>query len=241
MDSWMDAYSPSLSGQISDWAQYDYDPEKARQYIADLCARDDTDCDARPVSAVFSTTSNNDARALLSQLFIDFFEDAGIAYEVQLEDSGLFFGETLDYGNYDLGEWAWLGTPGFVGLISALDLWDPDQAPPDGQNSYRIGTPEITGKDPDGFNQGASALLDEHTQRFAELRDAANSTVDQADLEAIAAEAEAIMADQAWIIPLYQRLAVGAAWADEVGNYKHNPSQAADTWNIEFWYRADLA
>ena len=240
MDSFIDAFSPTLSGQTSDWSQYDYNPEGARAYLEELCARDDTDCDARPVTAVFSTTSNNDARVLLSQLFIDMFAEVGIEYEAQLEDSSLFFGETLDFGNWDLGEWAWLGTPGFAGLVSIFDLWDPGQPPPDGQNSYRIGTAEITGKDPDGFNQGPSALIDENTERFAELRDLMNTTVDQAELEAYIAEAEAIIADNVWFIPLYQRLATGAAWADEVGNYKHNPSQAADTWNIEFWYRVDM-
>jgi hypothetical protein len=42
------------------------------------------------------------------------------------------------------------------------------------------------------------------------------------------------------IIPLYQRLDPGAVWADKIGGYKHNPSQAGDAWNIELWYRIDL-
>ena len=36
---------------------------------------------------------------LLSELFVEMFADAGIGYEAQLEDSSLFFGETLDFGN----------------------------------------------------------------------------------------------------------------------------------------------
>ncbi len=238
LDSYVDAFSPTLSQ--GSWAQYDYDPAKAAGFMADLCARDDTDCDANPPHTVFSTTSNNDARVTLSQLFIGMFDDAGMSYENELEDSSLFFGETLDFGGWDLGEWAWVGTPGFAGLISIHDVFDPEAAPPDGQNFYRWGTAEVTGADPDGFNQGASSVIDDNTLRFAELRDAANATVDVDELESLINEMEQILADQVVIIPLYARLDPGAVWADEVGGYKHNPSQAGDTWNIEEWYRVDL-
>ena len=238
MASFVDAFSPTLSG--GNWLQYDYNPETAAAYIADLCALEETDCDANPPTAVFTTTSNNDARVTLSQLFVSMFEDAGILYEADLEDSSLFFGETNDYGNWDLGEWAYLGTPGFAGLISILDVWDPEQPPPTGFNVYRWGTPEVTGQDPDGFNQGASSVIDEHTARFAELRDLLNGSIDEAVLVEYLAEAEQILADQVILIPLYQRLDPGAVWADEIGGYKHNPSQAGDTWNIDYWYRMDL-
>jgi len=238
MDSYIDAFAPSLSQEA--WAQYDYNPETARQFVTDLCAEEGVDCAANPPKAIFSTTSNNDARVKLSELFVEMFADVGIEYEAQLEDSSLFFGETLDFGTADLGEFAWVGTPGFAGLIGINDVWDPEQPPPDGQNSYRWGTPEVTDRDPAGFNQAASSVIDENTARFAELRDLMNSTVDQAQLEEYLHEAENILADQVVFIPLYQRLDPGAVWADTIGGYKHNPSQAGDTWNIEFWYRVDL-
>ncbi|MEE8331302.1 MAG: ABC transporter substrate-binding protein [Acidimicrobiia bacterium] len=237
LDSFVDAFSPTLSQ--GSWAQYDYDPAKAAGFIDDLCARDDTDCDATPVKAIFSTTSNNDARVTLSELFVTMFEEAGIEYEAQLEDSSLYFGETLDFGIIDVGEFAWVGTPGLAGLVSILDIWDGEQPYPDGNNPYRWGTPEVTGKDPDGFNQGPG-LIDDNTARYSELRDAANATVDEAELVVLINEMENIIADQVVIIPLYARLDPGAVWADEVGGYKHNPSQQGDTWNIAGWYRLDL-
>ena len=238
LDSYVDAFSPTLS-QAS-WAQYDYNPEGAAQYVSDLCAQDDTDCDASPVTAVFSTTSNNDARVTLSELFVSMFADAGIEYVADLEDSSLFFGETLDFGGWDLGEWAWVGTPGFAGLVSIHDVFDPEGAPPDGSNFYRWGTPEVTGADPAGFDQAESSVIDEATARFAEVRDEMNATVDEGELIALINEAENILADQVVIIPLYARLDPGAVWGDEIAGYKHNPSQAGDTWNIEEWYRVDL-
>jgi len=238
MDSYVDAFAPTLSQ--GSWAQYDYNPETAIQYIADLCAEDGVDCVANPPKAIFSTTSNNDARAKLAELFAEYLPAVGILYEAQLEDSSLFFGETLDFGTADLGEFAWVGTPGFAGLIGIHDVWDPEAPPPDGQNSYRWGTPEVTDKDPAGFNQGASLVIDENTARFAELRDLMNSTVDQALLEEYLHEGENILADQVVFIPLYQRLDPGAVWSDTIAGFKHNPSQAGDTWNIEQWYRVDL-
>jgi ABC-type transport system substrate-binding protein len=237
MSSYIDAFTPSLAH--ANWDQYNYDPATAQQYIADLCAEEGVDCAADPPKAIFSTTSNNDARVLLSQLFIQMFADAGIGYEAQLQDSSLFFGETLDFGMWDFAEWAWVGTPGLAGLVSIHDLFDPEAAPPDGQNYYRWGTPEVTGQSEAGYNQPAG-YQDENTARFAQLRDLMNSTVDEVELETYFTEAEQILADQVVIIPLYQRLDPGAVWADTIGGYKHNPSQAGDTWNCEFWYRMDL-
>jgi len=237
MSSYVDAFNPTLSH--ANWDQYNYDPAMSQQYIAALCAEEGVDCEATPPKAVFTTTSNNATRVLLSELFVQMFEDAGIGYEAQLEDSTLFFGETMDFGNWDLGEWAWVGSPGYFGLVGIHDVFNPEGPPPVGQNSYRWGTPEVTGQDPAGFNQPAG-YQDENTARFAELRTLMNSTVDTALLNTYIEEAEAILADQVVFIPLYQRLDPGAVWADSVAGYKHNPTQAGDTWNCEFWYRLDL-
>ncbi|MDX1691824.1 MAG: ABC transporter substrate-binding protein, partial [Acidimicrobiia bacterium] len=238
LDSYVEAFSPTLS--TAAWAQYDHNPERSAELIAELCALDETDCDANPPTAIFSTTSNNDARVTLSQLFIGMFEAAGIGYEAQLEDSSLFFGETLDFGNWDLGEWAWVGTPGFAGLVGIHDVFDPEAPPPNGANYYRWGTPEVTEADVEGFIQGPSSVINEASERFAAARDEANATVDVATLEGLIAEMENILADEVVIIPLYARLDPGAVWADEIAGYKHNPTSAGDTWNVGEWYRVDL-
>jgi peptide/nickel transport system substrate-binding protein len=237
MDSYVEAYSPTLS--LRPWAQYDYNPERGRELIAELCARDDTDCDARPPTAVFTSTAGNEAREQLSELFTEMFAAIGVEYEIDMEPSTLFFGETLDTGHWDLGEWAWVGTPGFAGLIGIHDLWAPSQVPPDGQNYYRWGTAAVEGVG-EGFDQGPSLVINEETERTQELRDAMNATVDVDELIALMNEMEQLLADNVVIIPLYQRLDPGAVWADTVGGFKHNPSQAAITWNMEFWYRIDL-
>lgn len=219
LDSYVAAFAPQLSGD--NWGIYQADPAMAADLYAQALEETGTEC-----SVVFSTTSNNDARVKMSELFVGMFEKSGIPYENQLEDSQLFFGETLDNGKWDLGEWAWVGSPGLSGLVSIHDVWDPEAPPPDGGNYYRWGTED-------------SSVIDDATARFAEVRDAMNATIDSEELLALFNEAENILADNLVIIPLYARLVTAAVWEDEVGNFKHNPTQASHTWNVEYWYRTD--
>ena len=221
LNSHFQVFIPSLSQ--TPWAQYDYNVEKAKEFVE--LAKAETGKDT--LKSIFSTTSNNDARVTLSQLFVDMFNDVGIEYEIQLEDSQLYFGETLDNGLYDLGEWAWGSSPGLSGLISIMDIFDSEQLPPNGTNYYRWGTED-------------SSIQDENTVRYHELRTLINSTVDQDELNAALQEMENILADNVVYIPLYARLDPGAIWADSVAGYKHNPTSANDTWNVEEWYRLDL-
>ncbi|MFV2001059.1 MAG: ABC transporter substrate-binding protein [Acidimicrobiia bacterium] len=221
LESYVTPYSPALSSDA--WAQYSLDNAAAAENYAKAVEATGVEC-----SVVFSTTSNNDARAKMAELFVGMFEASGIPYENDLEDSQLFFGETLDNGMWDLGEWAWQGSPGLSGLVAVHDLFDPEAPPPEGSNYYRWGTDD-------------SSVIDEATQRFAEIRDAVNATVDETELAGLFAEGEQIIADNLVIFPLYARLSTAAVWADELGGFKHNPTQASDTWNIESWYRTDLA
>lgn len=240
MSSYLDALSPSRSG--SAWDQYDYDPARAREYLAALCAEEGVDCDATPPAVVFTTTFNSPARLLLSQVLIEMFTPVGIAYEAELEDSVLFFGDTLDVGTWDLAEWSQEGRPGLAELVDWHAWLDPEGPLPAGRNLYRWGTPAVEGSEAGRFDQGPG-FSDEQTARFAELWDLMRGTVDEAELAAYVGEAESILADQVVIIPLYQRPDAGAVWADTLGGYRHLPYylgelvQGGDTWNVEHWFR----
>lgn len=221
LDSYVDAFTPSLSQEA--WSQYDYNPEKAAELYAAAVEETGKDCEI-----VFSATSNIDARVQLSELFVDMFVAAGIPYRNQLEDSQVFYGETLDNGRWDVSEWAWVGYPGLGALVGITDLWDPEAAPPpNGQNYYRYGA------------AAEGAFTDAATERLAAARDEMNTTVDADELTTLIQEVERIFADNAVFHPLYARPETAAVWADEIGGFKHNPTQAGHTWNIEDWYRAD--
>ena len=238
LQSYVEAFSPLLS-QAS-WAQYTHDVAKATEFYAAAVAETGKEC-----SVVFSTTSNNDARVKMSELFVGMFEASGIPYENELVDSSVFFGEWLDAGTWDLGEWAWVGSPGLSGLVSIHDVFDPEQPPPLGSNYYRWGTSELSDEEYEGDNavyagSNESSVKDAATARYAEVRDLMNETVDDVELLALINEAENILADNLVIFPLYARLVTAAVWEDEVGGFKHNPTTASHTWNIENWWRVDL-
>ena len=221
LDSFVEAFSPTLSQ--GSWAQYDYNPDKAREFFEAAKAELGKDV----ITTVFTTTSNNDARVKLSELFAAMFADVGVEYTNDLEESQIFFGETLDNGKWDLGEWAWVGSPGLSGLINIIDIFDPAAPPPEGSNFYNWGTP-------------GSSVINDATVRVAEIRIQLNESVDEEVLIPLLAEVEQILADEVVIIPLYQRLVTAAVWADEVGGFKHNPTSASHTWNMEQWYRVDI-
>lgn len=218
LTSWFGHFDPDVAEGA--WDRYPHDVDAAKILLDQVRADEAVD----EIVTVFSTTSNGDIRVRIADALGPMFEAAGVTYEKQLEDSQLFFGETLDNGSWDLGEWAWVKEAGTASAMSLLDIFDPEGPLPDGSNYYRWGTPD-------------SSVQDEATARFVELRDQANATVDVAEISTLLSEAEEILADQMVILPLYARVSVAAVWADEVGGFKHNPSQAGFTWNIEEWYR----
>jgi peptide/nickel transport system substrate-binding protein len=221
LTSYVDAFSPSLSQHA--WDRYSYNPARARQLISTL----DADERIESIVAVFSTTNSGDTRILISEALRPMFEAVGIEYKTQLQDPLLFYGETFDNGSWDVGMWSWVGSSGFSGLITIHDAFDPEGAPSAGSNYYRWGTED-------------SSVRNDHTERFAEVRDLMNSTVDDTELESLVAEAEEILASRMVILPLFSYPTFGAVWEDEIAGFVQTPTQAGYTWNVEQWYRADL-
>ena len=218
----------SVGDETHAWAQYEPDPERARQLVAQACEQEERDCAADPPLVVFSTTSNGDVRIRVAEALESQLEAVGIEVELDLEDSQLFFGETLEFGTWDMGLWAWVAAPGAAGAVAMLELFDPDAPPPGGRNYYRWGIPDSPTSGDDAVAQYRELLTD--------LR----STHDRDRAFELAVEMEQLLADEAVLIPLYNRLVVGAYWADEVAGFEMNPTQAGHTWNIETWYRVDL-
>jgi peptide/nickel transport system substrate-binding protein len=219
LSSYVEAYSPALSH--ANWDQYPVDHTAASGNYTKAVAASGVEC-----SVVFTTASSSPDRVRLSELLVGMFAESGIPYENDLEDSQLFFGDTLSDARWDMSEWSWQSSPGLFSLVRIHDVMDPGGALPVGSNYYDWGTE-------------TSSVIDESTVRFKEVRDAMNATVDDRELVSLIAEAEALVADNLVILPLYARRVTAAVWADEIGNFVHNPTSAGYPWNIEFWFRAD--
>lgn len=218
LESYIDPYLPLVSQEA--WKQYTFDPEAAAANYAKAVELAGKEC-----SVTFTTNTSNDVREQMSQLFVDMFAAAGIPYENQLEDSALFFGDTLAAGDFDLGLWTWQGSPGMSGLVGIHREFDPEAQSPN-ESYYRWGTKD-------------SSVIDASTIRYAEIFDAMNATADDDGLIELIHEAENILADNLVIIPLYAKPAVAAIWADEFAGFVLNPTRAGFTWNIELWNRLD--
>lgn len=221
LTSYVDMFSPTLSQHA--WDRYPYDPRRARQLLDKVKENQGIET----ITAVFSTTSTGDTSVRVSDALRPMFEEVGIELRVELQPRQLFFGTTLETGSWDIGLWAWVGSPGFTNLVTIHDAFDPEAPPPGGSNYYRWGTED-------------SSVRNEHTERFAEVRDLMNSTVNDVELEALINEAEDILAERLVVLPLYGLPVVGAVWEDEIAGFAMNPSQGSHTWNIGEWYRADL-
>ena len=166
-------------------------------------------------------TSGHGSRTRLAQQLTAL----GIEVELQLEDSQIFFGDTLEQGNWDVGNWAWVGSAGTAALVDMFDRFAPGEGPPDGSNYYNWGNP------------GSSVEADEAVVQFRDLLARMRNTVNADEVVSLARQLEQILADQVVIIPLNSRITIGAVWADEIQGFKMNPSIAGHTWNIEHWYR----
>lgn len=228
--SYVRAFTPAWSQDA--WAEYDYNPELAREHLRALCAKDGVDCVANPPTAVLVTTEQ---RADLAAALEEMFTAVGIEYRSQLEPRVIFLGETIEFGTFDLGDWTWVGTPGLRELAALHRVWDPEQAPPVGANYYRLGSAGYRGEgDLVDYQEGPSSLTNEHTARLGAIYDLLTATVDQREVLALVAEAETILADQLAFIPLYQLPDAGVVWADAIAGYHHYPAE--DTWNIARWH-----
>ncbi|MBI5157132.1 MAG: hypothetical protein HZA58_03860 [Acidimicrobiia bacterium] len=233
LDSYVEAFTPAWSQGA--WGRYDYDPAKARDYLAALCQKDGVDCAANPPTAVLVTTEQRGDLALALE---PMFSAVGIEYRSELEPRVIFLGETIEFGTFDLGDWTWVGRPGLRELAALHRVWDPEQAPPVGTNYYRFGSAGYQGEgDLVDYQEGPSSLVNEQTGRMAAIYDLLGTTFDEREVLALVAEAETILAEQLAFIPLYELPDAGVVWADEIGGYRHQPRD--DTWNLATWHRSD--
>ena len=220
MSSYVEAFSPEHSNDA--WDKYSVDNVAAQENYQKAVAATGIEC-----SVVFTTTKEIDERVETANLLEAMFAASGIPFKIDLDDAQYFYSSTYSEGLWDMSEWAWQSAPGLYSLIAIHDVMDPGAPPPTGSNYYNWGTE-------------GSSVINEWTVEFEEIRDAMNQTVDEDEILDLVARAEQIAADQLVIIPLYSRGVTAAVWADEIANFKHNPSFAGYPWNIEFWYRADL-
>ena len=170
-------------------------------------------------ASIMSTTGNADERPKIAEALEPAFTSAGVTYKVDLQDSQDFFQATIVESMYDIGMWAWVSDGSYARQLVMLDVFDPRSEPSDGNFG----------------NWGSGPTANEATARFSEIVDEARTTIDGVAFFDLVREAEAILATELPIIPLFSRGTGLAIWPDAVTGVTPNGSRSDFTWNIETW------
>jgi len=153
----------------------------------------------------FSTMTEDSIRVELGLLLQDQLRKAGIALEIHNPTVEELFGDRLPQGNFDLVEFAWIGTP--FAVSANRDIYTTGG----GSNYGRFTDPAI-----DELFQRATAELD--PGRSAALA----NQIDRRLWEGLPS------------IPLFQRPTF-IAWRDTLRNVADNHTVEGPLWNAETW------
>ncbi|MCJ7724998.1 MAG: ABC transporter substrate-binding protein [Acidimicrobiia bacterium] len=223
LSSVLRTYLPDLGGDP--WAAYDYDPGEVPGLLYSLgeSIGEDLFLGAGP-RLVITTSSDSTATVTMAGDIVVMLNEAGIGAELQLEDSALFFGQTLDNGTWDVAAWRFEGSPGRTGAVAFIEMFDPEGLPFVGNNYFRWGTVD-------------SVVTDLSTERYAAIVDELRETVDPAEIDRLLMEAESILASEVVLIPLLiHELSGAVVWTHRVTGISANPAQS-ELWDVERWHR----
>jgi peptide/nickel transport system substrate-binding protein len=162
----------------------------------------------KELSFRFSTTTGNALRATQGTLFQAQMKLAGIKITIKDYAAADFFGTELPKGNFDIGDFAWVGNPFAVSSNSGIY----ETAPPAGSENY------------DAYSNPQVDKL------FAQ----ANATYDETKVAAIGNQIDQILWNDMVTIPLYQKPTFIAV-KNTYGNIVDNSSSDTPFWNVDQW------
>jgi peptide/nickel transport system substrate-binding protein len=161
--------------------------------------------DGKKLSVRFSTTAGNKLRETQGELFQAQMKEIGVEIKISNVDSTKFFGEWLPQGNFDIANFAWVGTP--FAVSSNRDI-------------YRTGG---------GGNYGSY-----ESKKVDDLFAQAVAETDRAKSVELAQQIDQQLTEDMVTIPLYNKPGF-IAWRNTFANIKDNqtaegPFFAANTW-----------
>jgi len=153
-------------------------------------------------------------RALVAQLVQEQLRRQGIRTDIRLIPSEVLYSNTAPHGRFHIGEWSEItGAEPLPNLI--------------------FGCGEIPRK-PSWAGKNRMAWCDEEAEA---LMSRADTTVDPTRRAELVKQANAIIAEQVPVVPLFQSPDV-VAWSTRVQGLRLNPA-GLHTWNIEQWWVAE--
>jgi peptide/nickel transport system substrate-binding protein len=161
--------------------------------------------DGKKLSVRFSTTAGNKLRETQGELFQAQMKEIGVEIKIANVESTKFFGEWLPQGNFDIANFAWVGTP--FAISGSRD-------------TYRTGG---------GGNYGSYS-----SKEVDQLFEQANSETDEAAAAELGNQIDQKLTEDMATIPLYNKPGF-IAWRNTFANIRDNqtnegPFFAANTW-----------
>jgi peptide/nickel transport system substrate-binding protein len=163
----------------------------------------------KDLTFTIQSTSGNSVRAQTEELFQAQMKAIGIKINIQNYDANTFFGTNLPNGTFQIAEFAWVTTP-FVSAFQPIFC------------SYTNTTNCAS-----NYNHAANAHVDQ-------LMAAGSSAPSQSKEISDYNEADAILWQNMWTLPLYQKPQFWA-WSNNLKGVLPNTSSVGVTWNAEDW------
>jgi peptide/nickel transport system substrate-binding protein len=157
------------------------------------------------LSVRFSTTAGNKLRETQGELFQAQMKEVGVEIKISNVDSTKFFGEWLPQGNFDIANFAWVGTP--FAVSSNRDI-------------YRTGG---------GGNYGSY-----ESKKVDDLFAEANGTTDEAASAELGNQIDQQLTEDMVTIPLYNKPTF-IAWRNTFANIRDNPTSEGPFFAAYAW------
>lgn len=158
---------------------WDYDPEESERLLQENgCERGSDDiyeCDGEKLEFGYVSTAGNELRELQFEAIQQQLADIGIRLKSQFASADIVFGRVLSSQNWDLFNFAWIGSPDPAGNV---EIWSCK-----------------------GGNNFNSYCNEEVTELLAQT----NSELDPTARTALFNQADALAAEDLPVLPLYQK------------------------------------
>lgn len=211
-------YSPKAAAKAV------YDPARSRRLLHEAGWVDNDgdgilEKEGRELQLTITATAGNEDREKTELILQKLYKEVGVDLKIRNYVSTVLYGSyedggILKRGKFDIALYAWLSSPE---PATKASLYGLDNIPPRGQNNPRF------------RHERLSELLEEGAREF-----------DRDRRIRIYHEVAEILVTEVPVIPLFWYTTVDLC-REGVESYRPNPSQSADTWNANRWYRRETA
>ena len=201
---------------IPHFAIWNFNQKKARDVLAKHCTGGPSapnanntaiwTCSGVKAELKYETTAGNQRRATSTAIWTQQLKSIGIQLDANFEPATTVFGADLPNHDYDLAEYAWIGTTDPSGFDA---VWGCG---------------------------GGSNYASYCNRRVTNLLDAADAELDPTKRRADYEQADELMSNDLPAIPLYSQPSILVHEKGITGmENSNNPTSAGPTWNIEQW------